>query len=447
MQNLQRQKDKLENELRELRRGHDATIREDKKAKETALMMMIPAESKLVKAPTLFPKTGATRHFTRTFTLESTAPNQNFGLKLSPDIRNFYSHHVGDTNYALTNDLVANFEGSGGGQGIFRISDATPNNQGAYVEDAVFDVNAVDRAGFSSFFWNTTKTGNLYNVVIRSIYSFGTTVTVRVFHNGTYTDYVVRVWDDPSGFTALLSSGADTWEGIGFKCDSPITAKFIDTAATSITLNSLTRPLISDELIERGQLSTYRVSAMSVLCSYRGNLLENSGVIAGLRAPSDWAPEATSLYSAITKVPDFMGKGPLIKGMYTWWLPMDMSELDFRSVNLTHVDGTSLYIGGVFTDMGGALEVTVDIVVDFFSPLQIFERVPFPALTDPYVRMIHELAALPAVTCNPSHIEVLRKGVTKAAKAVKSGVSYGVEFAKAHPEYVELLLKGLTTLL
>jgi hypothetical protein len=405
-------------------------------------MLVNPSDAEVVHTPSLFPASGASRHFTRAFTLAASAANQEFGIKLRPSLHDFISFQAGNTAiaFAAADTLVATldfhgFDQSAGEIYVQRLAGAAT----ALVREGCAPVSS---DGFLQFAWTTTTVGLLNTIVVRNQSPLPVFGTVRAYHTGGTTDYNISVAGaDRADITAALSSGANTWTGIGVK--GPLTLDIVDANVISVPTNSTTQSFFSDSLVSQGQIERYRVTAMSMLCSYRGNLLENAGVIAAARAPSSWAPRKANMFDSIAELVNYSYKGPLINGAYCWWLPNDIKEIDYSSPGaLYDNDTTSLYAGGVFTDLGGALEIIVDVVVEFYSPLQIFERQHFPPLTDEYVQMYYHLSCLPAATCNPSHLEILKKGVKAAARAGMAGINW----AKANPEYVTLLLKGLSAI-
>lgn len=414
---------------------------ENRQVMEHARMLAFPSEGAVIHAPTLFPCVGASRRFTRTFTLSATAANQEFGLKLKPSVHDFYSAYVGVSAVTFTGtEMRAYIESANDDSSAFLdVYDMTGTTvQGRY------ESNLPKTEDGFRFNWASTNTGFLAQATISSLLTGKVgTFSIVVHHTGGSTTVYGTVF--PEGSNVGLTSGVNVITGISVSATVPFRLILVDVNATGMNLNSLTRPLVADSWMERGQVSRSRISAMSVLCSYRGNLLENAGVISGVRAPDGLKLDGANLYSSLTKIPDKQYHGPLIKGIYGFWLPNDQEELDFADDHLKS-PGTCLYIGGIFTDAGAALEVTLDVVLDLYSPLQIFERLPYPPLCDQTIRMLHELEKLPAFTCNPSHLEILGKGLKQASKAVVKGVKGTYDFVKANPQYVEMLMTGLSLL-
>lgn len=440
MNKLQSQNDKLRKEISAINDISSKYKNDEKKALKFASMLVAPGESDVCMAPSIFPVKGCSRHFTRTVTLSATADNQPFGIQVNPDLVNFYSAQAGAATISGTSINIGCSKALGDTKTLVQIKIDNIERVTRYQEPQATD------ADFTRISFSTTLSGTPSRAHIFNKGSTATTVTIRVWTTIGFADtnYVCPA-NTLTDIKAAFNLG-DPCRGFGFK---PYVGQHFDVeyyhsgAAPSITVDSVQKPLLVDQWMDRGQVNKYRVSAMSVLASYRGNLLEQAGVIAALRAPTNWTYSAPNLYEAITKVPDDQYHGPLMKGAYTWWLPQDLEDLDFRSSIEPENEATSLYVGGVFGDSQGSLEITIDVVVDFYSPLQIFERKVFPVMSDPYRQMIHELSLLPAATCNPSHLEVLKKaGKIAANTAVK-----GLNFAANNPQVIKNFVSALSLLM
>ncbi len=411
----------------------------EKRSVKVGQMMIAPGKGELVKAPTFSAAKGATRRFTRTFTLAPGVAGSKFGVRVQPALRNFVHYSAKDETIVTGPSLMVSGIAFTSGA-IVTYTNITTMSE--YITETIgADVN-----GQIQIPWQSTSVGSPGNV---SVINAGSK-PVRVYWatKGTVTDSGITTtnlgpYGDYSG--ATLAPGAGDVAGIMLKVDSAdegVYFKFTDTAATSINQTSTAMSLIEDEWLDLGQVERYRVSACSVLATYRGNLLEGAGVIAALRTANRWIPRGVDLYSSICSVPEDRYKGPLHQGAYVWWLPYDGDELDFRPPRETVPEGNCLYIAGQIDDPQGALEVTVDMVVDFYSPLQIFERKIFPPMTDEYHQMLHYLSTLESATCNPKHLDTLKKVIRGAGQAAYAGASWLV----AHPEYARMLLEGIASL-
>lgn len=435
MQNLQRNNDKLKKRLGEYEELMREARDEMRAIPRYGATLVDPANH-MAKIPSLAPARGATRHFTRTFTITANAPGDFFGLKLSPLLQDFVS--------------VANRQSSVGVAGLVIYDSASLVYNGDYTTGDILTQSELGKKSNSYEFTSTTSGVSLARFDIRN-YSLSTkdyTISYKIGGSWAVQGTIAVKPMTVVGATTVAGTypvPAGVFSGIRIEAVVEHHYGFVvwDLNASAITADSLNRPIIRDEWIQSGEVERYRISAMSVLASYRGNLLENAGVIAGARAPAGWRGIDDNLYSSICRLPENKYKGPIVEGVYVWWLPMDGDELDFRDpAPVSSSEVTSLYIGGQFGDANGSLEVTVDLIVDFYSPLQIFERKLFPPMTDAYFMLLHDLSQLPASTCNPRHLDILKKGVKTAA----SGLMKGYDLALKHPEVVNIFLKALAAI-
>lgn len=421
----QKKKSKEAKKFRPVEERDFEAIGELRRGTAYARMLVDPANH-LYRAPAFGAPRGASRHFTRTFSLYASGADTPFGLMLQPSLKDFLTISSSDISVPITGIHAY-------GRGAININDhGTKETIGTQPMSV----------GQNELFY--TASGALDNFSI-------TNQDVRVH---TYAVYVLQ-----GGWIVVLQNlkieaGTGTgnlapsfnpilgnYTGIRIVPDSehPYNFDFQAWNATSFQRTSMTRSLVKDVWFEAAQVSRWRVSAMSLLATYRGNMLEGAGVIAAARAPKAWVPNGPNLYSALTKLPEDRYKGPLMQGAYSWWLPTDETELDFVSEYTSSGQQTALFVGGLFGDPEGSLEITIDVVVDFYSPLQIFEREYYPVMTDEHLSTVAQLSKLPACTCNPKHLDLLKQG----AKTVANGILYGVDLARRNPQLVEAFLKAL----
>jgi hypothetical protein len=176
---------------------------------------------------------------------------------------------------------------------------------------------------------------------------------------------------------------------------------------------------------------------MSVLASFTGNQFNDGGVIAAARTRASYTFTGQP-YESLTQLQDHSYNGPIKTGAYAWWLPYSIEELEFRDF-FEQTLGTELRMAGIFEDAAGQLKISLAMTVEFYSPLQIFEHEPGPPLTDAFIQAYHALDHFPACTCNPSHSNILKGILSRAAKAAKGGGN----FLLKHPEIVTALFAAL----
>lgn len=409
--------------------------------KQWQQMMVNPSAVNPVRTPTLSPYTGAVRTFTRTFSVPSNGVHDAFHLIMTPNAEN--SLAIMKTTPFVVDPLGWELKGIGVEIDTDALQAGFPT---MYGDLDLFDSNQKCVGSYLSD-WDGAAQVPFWNLVGDAT----TALFVNFAGTGTLLECFYRsggVWtsagNDPiiSG-TARINFGpfVGGFDGIMFALANPTQ---MDGSNLSIKLTSGTDPILraessydlfSTDAVQLGKISTYRVTAASILCSYSGNDDENGGVIAAARTREGFKSENANPYEALTALQDHRFNGVLKFGAYAWWLPYDLEEMDPRPIS-HQSNATALQVAGHFDSADASLEVTIVMVVEFYSPLQIFEHIPGPMLDDNFVRAYHALDYSDAATCNPSHTKILKKGVSALGKTAK-GLG---KFVLSNPELLELLM-------
>lgn len=394
-------------------------------------MLVNPQDNDPVRTPTLAPFEGAVRTFTRTYELaRSDLATDSFQFRVSPTVNGtvqipsktpivvsiasvFESTQSKDqlgitASEFLSNPVVIPYKG-------WRITVAGITT--SFVVRPEFD--AAQQVSYTPF---VLTAGASYRVTVDfssvGCYKWG----IASRNAGVWTD--VGVFD--SGVGAVLNGPCD---GFLLYAQYPLgqapfkSAQLVwNAGAVAAIPQEHGLSPFSTDAVNLSEVVQQRVTALSTLVSYVGNEFNNGGVIAAARV-RDYFPLGDP-YEQLTKLQTKSYNGALKTGAYAWWLPYDFDELEFRHPLATPLNETSLMFAGRFSDPEGALRITVTMVVEFYSPLQIFEHLPGPALTDAFVRLYHGLDGVPAAMCNPSHKQVLKSVLKKARSGAKAGVSY-----------------------
>lgn len=223
-------------------------------------------------------------------------------------------------------------------------------------------------------------------------------------------------------------------------------------AATIPTVNGgglETYGIVTTDAVDLARVREYRVTAMSVLCKNVSNVIAKGGTIAAARVPPGYSYKDSAggagHYSELAKLTDNAYHGALEQGAYVWWLPATMDELDPHPIGGDRLT-TNLKVAGVFGDAAEVLEITVVMVVEFYSPLQIFEKVQGPVLLDSFVRGFAMLEAMPAAMCNPGHESFVERIKSLALTAGKAAGTWALENPEEATGYAVTLLSLLLSL-
>lgn len=398
-----------------------------------------PARGKLPATPRLNPFTGARRLFQRTFQIRSQEfADGKFAVRFYPELLD-----------------ACEISGSGG----FFIQDQDFSNFSVIAKGKDKPVDLPAQAlwyRLAGGNWDTIGTeaprsapdGTQYlplNVLAGNRLIFGSSSSNPLIYralliNGTWLEGV----SFSSANTATFTVPSDI-QGISFNAGFEGTSTAISVTVTYDSLPPANTPASIDigsynifqtQAIELGEVDSYTIPAMSILASYSGNKFNSGGVIASARVRPGYTP-SKDVYESITQLTDHNYRGPMETGTYVWYLPSTLQELESRGTeSVVKDDLTSLIVAGQFTDEEGALQITLSVVVEFYSPRQIFEKEVSPPLTDEFVRAYHALDTLPAGFCNPDHKELLKKLIDGSRKMARTGG----EFLMSHPEVLAALV-------
>lgn len=380
-------------------------------------MVVNPGESPPVRTPSISPFTGAVRTFTRTINLASGGVDDEFAVVMTPNI---------SENISFPNGTVA---GAGwdssleeGGEGETAVpfsayaNDVYPCTGTITVDTPGVQVHVhpvIDEATDLIYYPIAFPIG--CDIYFTPQEYMG--VAVRDA-SGTWTEIVPVSTSTPGPtlFTSAVAYDALCYYTTDSTKYNRITAADAGGGTAYPEFDANTFGTFSTQAVELSKVSKYRVVAMSALGSYSGNMFNDGGVMAAARTRAGWVP-TLDYYQSLTQLQDHAYRGPLKDGCYVWWLPYDLKELEFRNPK-AELDGTALRFAGRFGDASGALSVTLTMVVEFYSPLQIFEHEVGPPRDDQFTYLFHELDALPAATCNPAHslISQGKKAVAQAGR-------------------------------
>jgi len=379
--------------------------------------------------------------FTRTLTIDSSGSNSRFHVSARPALQNTLSigriaaivvpvgANVTNLHYNVTSDTItpvgwASFNILSGEATVF---DSTGQNHGE-VETA-YDV--ANKLCYYPFSMNSGES------VTTFFQGYGTVFKVWLREGGAWVERAsATLARGDNQATAVAGAACD---GIAIGLASP---KGSGSFAFSFSVppsadTSVCYDTFSTDAVTLGQVSQFRVTALSVLATFTGNQFNDGGVIAAARVRKGYAYNGLP-YESLTQLTDHRYFGKAKEGAYTWWLPYSIDEMDFKEPADIPTE-TELRVAGIFDDADGQFQLTVSMVVEFYSPLQIFEHKIGPPITDDFERIYHALDSMDAATCNPSHSSIIKKALGKSANAAK-GLAKTVA---SHPELLAALLAAV----
>lgn len=396
-----------------------------------AKMLINPGEAKTVHGPVTAPFTGDSLAFTRTVEFDAASfPQGNFDLTLRPTLANTLTINSGTGVVFEIGDMLSDSAGmvkspsNTFALGYYPVMfTALINGQNGDLKGVATTV--IQSNGMYAFEWEMTGT-YLLRVV-------GLFVAAKL----VYRQNNVWLMGSTVSQAGIAIPACDAW-GVVIQTPSSDHGIAFSVTQSAGPASTIAAPSVynafSTHAIDLSGVEQYRIAAMSALVSYTGNQFNNGGVIAAARVRPGYAyPNAP--FESLTQLTDHSYNGPLKDGAYVWWRPSSVSELDFIGP-LDQAAGTTLRVAGKFADPNGSIKITLKLVVEFYSRLQIFSRDVFPPMIDDYTIEFVRLECLPAATCNPSHSEIFKRLVKGAAQAAKSSAQY----ALANPELVRSML-------
>lgn len=394
--------------------------------REWEQMVVNPGGFQAVRTPSMSPFTGAVRTFTRVLTIPSKGVNSAFDFTLRPKL--FETLSVMNTN-VLALPATWKFDG-----------------HKALLVDPNTKLNGIPCVGGGMTIYNTALNPNTVLGEMESTYDpIGKVIYFPISHLNIATSTSIKISQCNAQFWHLYYlTGGGVWTYVNRQfIEQSLTLVGVVAVGIAILLDGGTNvpriemtPLVGPvpqiasanigalfdtQAVDLSKVSTYRVTAMSALTTYSGNMFNDGGVLACARTRADHLYEDAA-YTSLSKLVDHAYHGSMKDGCYAWWLPYSLEEMEFVPPRSDLWD-TELKVAGIFTDAAGQVQVTVTAVVEFYSPLQIFEHNIGPPLTDEFIRAYHALDRLPACTCNPLHTEILQgivSGLKKGARATGS---------------------------
>lgn len=371
--------------------------------------------------PNSFPAQVTARKFKRTVSVSKNDFPELYVL-MSPDL--FTPGYIGSkgtfqlpaSGYALMQCNAGIISKGTEYKGTLKVEDMDHSRKGLLALEGIPDGDNTVRFGFRC----DIPAGNTVTVTYRNV---GLT-------NGGYTVYflapdgnwVAKVSSPvmaPQGqWTADVITAVDDVAAIGFLStyDSEATHFKLNLMCTgsSILAGANTKgfaPAFGKQAID-DNISSGRVTAMSLLVENTSPLLNVTGSIAAARAPShfdqtsNWADQIAPLPSNRQHI------GKFKTGAYVTWLPSQFDECEVDSIGnmVENLSDAEMIVVSV-TDWGESATalLTFEWIVEFYSPNAIFDKRLTPPRTEEWAMVYYSLLNMPAAGCNPSHLAAAAK--------------------------------------
>jgi len=194
----------------------------------------------------------------------------------------------------------------------------------------------------------------------------------------------------------------------------------------SVSLTNAFEMFVIDNNIKTG-----RVISMSLLVRNTSPAIANGGNICAGRVPFDFHP-INEVFQSMSILPENRRyQGPASTGAYVSWMPSQFDEFEIDNIDQKRVSySQSEYIISQIdgwappVDTVASATIECEWCVEFFTPNQVFEKVLTPPRTEEFELLFHVLLSMPAATCNPEHVKLLKDLLRKGGESVKSGLQF-----------------------
>lgn len=185
---------------------------------------------------------------------------------------------------------------------------------------------------------------------------------------------------------------------------------------------SLTR-LVKDDLIDAASVTNARVTAMSMLVSnmapatHDGGLLVSGCVEQSLLYEQHNVQDCVNAIMALPETNRWQ-RSIIHDGGYAYWVPNDLQSYEPHHPSSYDVDDNCVCAFG-FMSEGGSIDVIVTFIVEWYTPVQLFERSPGPSWTPPYEVAFRTLLMSRMASHNEDHESMIKNIQARAQKALK----------------------------
>lgn len=193
-----------------------------------------------------------------------------------------------------------------------------------------------------------------------------------------------------------------------------------------------------------------RVVSMSILATNTSPDLADGGNINAGRVPKNFNP-FTDIASQMAALPtNRRYQGRAKDGAFVTWMPSQFDEFEIDTITNKHeqlkdAEYLIVEVAG-WNPPGGAtasFRLQFDWIIEFYTPNQLFEKQITPPSTPSFQSLYHMVLCMDAATCNPGHLDQLKKLVGYGVE----GLTKGAKFYNEHEEIINKVLSLLGSLL
>jgi hypothetical protein len=176
------------------------------------------------------------------------------------------------------------------------------------------------------------------------------------------------------------------------------------------TLSPLSYDLVSSELIDQGQVTHYRCTAMNLLVTNMASVLDGAGEIVIGRVPKSVlvANSVRQVMDTIKALPqkNLWSSRNLLDGAYAWYMPDDIESYETQPIQ--SVSSDNVLVAAVhMANPNAEYRVNATWRMEFYTPAQILTREFTNPWTPTSIAMFKELVSYPATSANLGHLALI----------------------------------------
>lgn len=418
-------------------------------------MLPIECDGRPVVAPSRYPSQVCSRHLHKVIDVSSATPAyaDGFTVCMFPDLYNpgFISNptliNVPEAAPSLIScsGSISPTSNISQAQGVLKVEDS----QGVSSRSPLIDIadnTATIRQGISL----VPGAASNYNVEFRNQDNFP--VGINFHHKINGGAWVTVLASMSNGQTQNLSGILPlNTNAIAFSFSSQAPHTSVKVTLSLTNSRSATAeatgfsPAFENFIIDNG-VTAGRVISMSILVTNTSPDIADGGNINVGRVPHVFNPYL-NVSSSLSNLPSNRRyQGPAAKGGYVNWIPSQYDEFEVDTIGvkreiLSEAEYLIVKVSGWNPPVGSTASARIqfDWIVEFYTQNQLFEKSVCPMMTSEFDLLLHLMLTMDAATCNPGHLDTLKK-------ILKKGVGTFEEGKKLYKQH-EVLINGVLKLL